>query len=468
MRSLLLLVLVLQLSACATNKALQPPHDASLRNEDDAGSIRKVALVTSPNPPEIEGVTRGVTHAKGAAKGALAGAAGGAMMGVSIALSACVEAVSCGVALLLTPVLAVGGGVVGGVVGGVAGDSADTLAASESQAQQVLGGEDLQSELLFRAQEYGQGHLDIELVQAPTESAEDLSSEENRTALANESIDHVLSLELLQVSLDRRLEMRARARLISVQTGAVLRDEEYAYFSESRGREGWMAGNAQPLLEAIKRGLQALAEGAVDEQFLLYYTAEPEGETTARGIQGDDRRKSLISQFVPHYALAPVIPDLEVAELSNDDVTSWHLKFVVVDAPKPTFQWEAFPREFELAAASNEGHQITDVRYELRVFDAVEPFNRDRLFVPGLKVYEARDIREPSHTIEEFLPACSDYYWTVRAKFDLDGQTRATEWAGVYGVGGQYSPWNLRGKNADRHEPTSAEQLYYPFKLACD
>lgn len=33
---------------------------------------------------------------------------------------------------------------------------------------------------------------------------------------------------------------------------------------------------------------------------------------------------------------------------------------------------------------------------------------------------------------------------------------------------GQYSPWNVRGKNADRHEPTSAEQLYYPFKVKCD
>jgi len=464
--SLLLLVLLLQLAGCATNKALQPPDNAALR-DDATGNIRKVALVTSPTPPEIEGVTLGLTHAKGAAKGALAGAAGGALMGASLALSVCFEWVSCGVALFLTPVLAVGGGVVGGVAGGVAGDSTDNLAASEWQAQQISSGETLQSELLVRALEYGQANLDVELVRAPDKSAEDLSAQENRTTLANESIDHVLNLELLQVSLDRRLEMRGRARLISVETGAVLDEREYVYFSESRDREGWTANNAQLVLEAINRGLQILAEDAVDGEFLLYYTATPEAETP-RPIEGDDKHQLLVKQYVPFYVLAPVVPDLEVAEMSSNDTAWWHLNFIVMDGPKPTFRWEAFPRDFELAAASNDGHEITNVRYELRVFDAAEPFNPNRLFVPGLKVYEARDIREPFHTIDRFLPACNDYYWTVRAKFDLDGQTRATEWAGVYGGGGQYSPWNLRGKNADRYGGISAEQLYYPFKIKCD
>ncbi|MGD2140804.1 MAG: hypothetical protein PVH25_10435 [Burkholderiales bacterium] len=462
----LLAVSLTQLTGCATNTKLQPPDYAAAQNDPGGGRFNKVALVTNPTPPEIEGVTLGVTYGEGAAKGAGAGALGGAGF-IAEGFSGCNEAACALVFLGLLPVFMLGGAVVGGVAGGLAGESADTLAASESQAQQMLSGGGLQIELLVRAEEYGQSHLDIELVRGPVKSAEEFSAEENRSALANESIDHVLSLELLQVSLDRSLEMRGRAQLISVQTGAVLSDEEYSYVSESRSREDWMADNAQRLVAAINRGLQTIAEGAIDEQFMLYYTEEPEGETTARAIEGDDKRQLPIKYYVPHYVLAPVVPDLEVDQLFSDDTASWHLKFVVVDALKPTFQWEPFPREFEAAAQSNEGHRITNVRYELRVYDAVEPFNPNHLFVPGLKVYEAIDIPEPTHTIDVRLRDCSEYYWTVRAKFDLDGQTRATEWAGVYGAKGQFSPWYLRSEDAGQRPALSPEQFYYPFKVAC-
>jgi hypothetical protein len=60
-------------------------------------------------------------------------------------------------------------------------------------------------------------------------------------------------------------------------------------------------------------------------------------------------------------------------------------------------------------------------------------------------IYSMRNLQQLHHKIEYKLDACEKYYWTLRARFSLDGNQRVTEWAGVYGfapfVG--YKPWEL-------------------------
>jgi hypothetical protein len=84
--------------------------------------------------------------------------------------------------------------------------------------------------------------------------------------------------------------------------------------------------------------------------------------------------------------------------------------------------------DFDLVPGDGPG-QVQDLRYDFRMFGAT-----------GV-VYERLGLAEPLHTLEERLPSCAEYRWTVRARFVLDGRQRATEWTGGY-----VDPMWLRGR----------------------
>jgi hypothetical protein len=94
-----------------------------------------------------------------------------------------------------------------------------------------------------------------------------------------------------------------------------------------------------------------------------------------------------------------------------------------VDSLRPTLRWEAFPRPEDLTA-DTEGRLASarSVTYELRIWRAEGGF-------PGELVYVRADLTEPAHTLDTPLGPDTLYLWTVRARFDLDGQPRVTLWA---------------------------------------
>lgn len=102
------------------------------------------------------------------------------------------------------------------------------------------------------------------------------------------------------------------------------------------------------------------------------------------------------------------------------------LKFVEVDSLQPTLSWEAFPRPIDLAV-DKEGVQgrVSNVTYDLRIWRADEESPRE---YPAEIVYERRGLREPWHTIEQPLKPSFMYFWSIRARFELDGQPRVTQW----------------------------------------
>ena len=60
---------------------------------------------------------------------------------------------------------------------------------------------------------------------------------------------------------------------------------------------------------------------------------------------------------------------------------------------------EALPRDFDLDPGSGPG-QAQDLRYDLRILQGA-----------GV-VYERLGLSEPSHALEEPLPACGEFRWT--------------------------------------------------------
>jgi len=113
------------------------------------------------------------------------------------------------------------------------------------------------------------------------------------------------------------------------------------------------------------------------------------------------------------------------------DSFSAKVPFVKVDSLRPTLRWESFPRpqDHEL---DREGllERIRNVTYDLKIWQADEEYPVE---YPWQLVYLRRGVPEPSHKIESPLKPSTKYFWTVRARFELDGQPRVTEW-GVTGV----------------------------------
>jgi len=90
--------------------------------------------------------------------------------------------------------------------------------------------------------------------------------------------------------------------------------------------------------------------------------------------------------------------------------------FVEVDSLQPTFQWQPFPRPEDDFA-----DRAQDVTYELRIWTTVPG--------PSGKLRYARDGLElPAHKLEKPLEPSTQYLWSVRACFMIDGNSRVTEW----------------------------------------
>ncbi len=98
-----------------------------------------------------------------------------------------------------------------------------------------------------------------------------------------------------------------------------------------------------------------------------------------------------------------------------------------VDSLRPTLRWESFPRPEDLEA--DKAGRLAAVRnqtYELRIWRAEGDF-------PSELVYARSGLTEPVHTVETPLAPDTDYQWTIRARFELNGEPRVTEWA-VFGL----------------------------------
>ncbi len=111
-----------------------------------------------------------------------------------------------------------------------------------------------------------------------------------------------------------------------------------------------------------------------------------------------------------------------------------HYNFV--DSLQPTLRWEAFPRPQD-RKAFREGllRRISDVTYGVKIWKAPggDPGWRTlRGVVIHLDdAYTRQGLPHPWHELEIPLEPCTKYFWTIRAKFRLDGDLRVIQWAGL-------------------------------------
>ncbi len=348
------------------------------------GQVRPIALVVTMTGEE-EAVDLQRTgwlsnFGRGAAKGSQLGAVGFVCYGPGI--------------IICVPGLAIVGAIGGGVYGAVASESASEWKEAETAFRTVLADlaldELLSNHLVAFAREHGyeiRRPQDIPLSPKEGWSASALAEQEIHAVLEIRDPTPMLVPAKFTVNPPRRLVVAAQVRLIRTDDEKVLVDRVVSDdLSPVRQLGGWTADNATAFRDRVSPGVRQLAENIVTELFLQVRFRE---------------RRIGIAPFLDMklQGYRPLYPP----------PWKWAGRHIPEITPlQPTIRWEPSRK-----------HHPT---YDLRVW-------REAGGVVGDLVYQREGLVEPSHKIEEALERATIYFWSVRARYQVDGRHRITEWS---------------------------------------
>jgi hypothetical protein len=121
---------------------------------------------------------------------------------------------------------------------------------------------------------------------------------------------------------------------------------------------------------------------------------------------------SLAACLTPTFGLKPIYPKNECSEERLD--------FTDVDSLQPVLRWETFPPE-GIRSDAEQINNIRDITYDLNMWLSENDS-------PSYQIYSKRGLTKPQYEMEEPLLPCTRYFWTVRARFLVDGKERVSEW----------------------------------------
>lgn len=400
--SLFSIVLVLQ-SGCVTYPTPKTQHQTTLG---------KVAVVATTHEPEIkfEGFARG----KG--EGAATGARKTFVPCLEELGRGCSGAV-CGAAAILWLGVCGAASAVGGVVGAAAAPGAEEVRAAEATLSKVLDAKTIQESLRDQvvAAALAKG---TSLVSVSPQSAQDATQLRDYRSLAAAGVDTVLEVALTKAGTKGSginppliLDMEAHVRLIRTGDNIEVFSADYGYLGERLKLSEWSANQAERLLRALKAGYETLGSHIYDNVFLLYPFPDRQPHTAG----------GLLSVA---FGLAPISPATR-GTLTGDPIIGSRFEWTTVDTLQPMLRWQRFPRETDVATAPENMARVKNVRYDLVIA-------REQNLAPAEVVYRREGLPDAVHTVETPLSSATRYFWTVRARFDLDGRKRVTEWGSTH------------------------------------
>ncbi len=117
------------------------------------------------------------------------------------------------------------------------------------------------------------------------------------------------------------------------------------------------------------------------------------------------------------YGLRPIEPPPRIGAMFS--AANGRLEYTPVANRHPTLRWDYFmpPPAVPGSAAAPE-----NVGYDLRVWEV-------RNGGPGDLVYERKGLPAPEHRVETLLKPETRYFWSVRARFEINGEARLTDWS---------------------------------------
>ncbi len=158
------------------------------------------------------------------------------------------------------------------------------------------------------------------------------------------------------------------------------------------------------------------------------------------------------------FGLKPEYPENRIGGLYRSDTNE--IVFVEVDSFQPTLRWESFPRPQDLKE-DNALSSIKNVTYDLKIW-------RSEGNYPAVLICSKQGLHEPRYKLEEPLEPCSRYFWTIRARFEIEGKGRVTEWGvSIMGIPQDMDAMLISSHAFGRRSPIVPNRDLYRFKAPC-
>ena len=415
--------MIVVLAACGT-PPLRPGHLA----DPEKRTIGRVSLLVDSNDPQYEFDAETKSKGEGAAKGA----AGGAL-----------ESLRCGILVIVCLPL---GLVVGAAVGGSQAKSASDMANSNSNVRAEIHDLAVPGKVRDALDAYVKRTelQSVSLKLAPMSQAGQAKPDYAPFIGEADLVVEIRDLRLKAYTTGSEgaplaLALRAHVRVIRTANQQILDEFETLATPHNRLPEEWLQAGAAGLSESIDFQAREIAETVLDEILLIYHPATM--DPTREKVQGPAPIPPTTihtdpppqKELVPGYALRTVNPPFRNKIYSDlAKMNMGHLERYRLPDLQPTFEWEKFPRNFDVTPG-NEPGQARNLHYDFRVYGGI-----------GI-AYERFGLDFPRHKVEVPLKPCEVYRWTARATFDLNGSPRVTEWTGGYStIGGAVGPWEWR------------------------
>ncbi len=224
--------------------------------------------------------------------------------------------------------------------------------------------------------------------------------------------------------------MTANSRVVRLSDGAELYSGVTRYESRPHKANEWARDNAAPLQREFEIAYASLAESTIENIFFVHdFYMSTATQFYLEGRLTEDTA-CMLKPFSP---------------LARSEGVSL----------QPIFRWEAFPRykdqQFDKSGILK---RVSDITYDLKLWKGRGGYPDELIYERrGMAVSEGeREIKVPQtqvsntgqitsappivrkekfaeHKIEIQLEPTTEYFWTVRARFKLDGQSRLTKWA---------------------------------------
>lgn len=385
-----IIAVFLACTGCATRPPL--PIQDSQRSE-----FGIIALIPARYLPMSNFETFARDQISGTAKGAASGAFLGAVHGAAVGLA------TGPFAAFFVPFLASVEAVVGGVAGGVYGATTSipegTAVDVDTMIANALKEIDTQRSLAERVRTSGRQLADNEMALVLNQGPS-ATDEKPRYADLKKKFNTAIEIGVLEVGFNKESHggsnpsltffMIARARCVRINESVEIYSRDFIYFSGSYTLSQWAENDAKRVQREFERSYERLAERMIQELFVLVDAS-----------RGDYKGCGLMPKAPkPEYNFFRACLD-----------------FTPIDTVQPVFEWEAFQGAVDPLTGIPR-----PVSYDLKIWKADEGYLGD-------VVYDREGLASCRHRIEIRLEPSTRYFWSVRARFKIDGRAKATDWA---------------------------------------
>jgi hypothetical protein len=246
-------------------------------------------------------------------------------------------------------------------------------------------------------------------------AAREVTDTADRAVLRTRGFDTVLQAQIAEIGSETLLNGKVLLRVSAeaVITGTLEQRPRfrgrYRYLTQPLAVDQWLRFEGEAIRKALEDASTALGERILDEALRLFPLGEPLPSLA-------DYPVGPLRGSVRFTGLRPIGPPEPAKEPWRSAGRG--------EPAQPLLRWEAFPREEDRRHdARGALARISDIRYDVRLASAEAARGSESADAVAAAEYRVRRRLEPQ----------TEYLWTVRARFLLDGRERVTPWGHLSG-----------------------------------